>query len=42
VKQTLCGEESMVIGTTVNGTELYLHPRFLLFKDGSGRPVLVR
>jgi len=41
-KQTLCGEESMVIGTTVNGTELYLHPRFLLFKDGSGRPVLVR
>jgi hypothetical protein len=41
-KQNLCGEEGTVIGATVNGGQVYFNPRFLIFTDGSGRPVLVR
>jgi hypothetical protein len=40
--QTLCGEQRVAIGAVVNGEQLYFHPRFLMFKDGSGHPILVR
>ena len=40
--QNLCGSQMQVIGATVNGAQAYFHPRFVMFKDRSGRPVLVR
>lgn len=41
-KQNLCGSELQVIGATVNGSPAYFHPRFVTFKEKSGKPVLVR
>lgn len=41
-RQNLCGSELQVIGATVNGAQAYFHPRFVTFKEKSGRPVLVR
>jgi len=40
--QNLCGSEMQVIGATVDGAQAYFHPRFVMFKEKSGRPVLVR
>lgn len=40
--QNLCGSEFQVIGATVNGAQAYFHPRFVMFKEKNGRPVLVR
>ena len=41
-KQNLCGSELEVIGATVNGAQAYFHPRFVMFRERNGRPVLVR
>jgi hypothetical protein len=40
--QNLCGSQLQVIGVTVNGAQAYFHPRFVMFKEKNGRPVLVR
>jgi hypothetical protein len=40
--QNLCGHEQQVIGATVNGAQVYFHPRFVTFKERTGRPVQVR
>jgi hypothetical protein len=40
--QNLCGSQLQVIGATVNGAPAYFHPRFVMFKEKNGRPVLVR
>jgi hypothetical protein len=40
--QNLCGSEYQVIGATVNGAQVYFHPRFVTFKEKNGRQVLVR
>ena len=40
--QNLCGSDFQVIGATVNGAPAYFHPRFVMFREKSGRPVLVR
>jgi hypothetical protein len=40
--QNLCGSQQQVIGATMDGTQAYLNPRFVMFKEKNGRPVLVR
>ena len=40
--QNLCGVPRPVIGTTINGEQLYIEPRFLTFRDSAGHPILVR
>lgn len=40
--QNLCGERRMAVSAMIGGAQLYFHPRFLLFRDSVGRPVLVR
>ena len=40
--QNLCGVRKTVIQTVMNGAPLYLEPRFVIFRDGVGHPVLVR
>jgi len=40
--QNLCGSQMQVIGATVDGAQAYFHPRFVMFKEKNGRPVLVR
>ena len=40
--QRLCGEARPVIATTIGGQKMYVQPNFLIFRDRSGRPILVR
>ena len=40
--QNLCGQSSPAIGATIDGAQLYFPPRFVTFKEKSGRAVMVR
>lgn len=40
--QTLCGETSGVVSATIGGEKLYVQPGFLIFRDRTGHPFLVR
>ena len=40
--QNLCGRPNAVIGTMMEGAQVYFPLRFVLFKESNGRPVLVR
>jgi hypothetical protein len=40
--QNLCGRTSPAIGTTLDGAQVYFPLRFVLFKEKSGRAVLIR
>jgi hypothetical protein len=39
--RSFCGEQRSVIGTEIGGAPAYLDPRFVVFRDGSGRQILV-
>ena len=40
--QQLCGETRPVIAIMIGGEKMYVQPNFLIFRDRSGRPILVR
>jgi hypothetical protein len=40
--QRLCGEARPAVAATIGGEKVYVQPNFLIFRDASGRPVLVR
>ena len=40
--QQLCGEARPVVSTTIGGEKMYVQPNFLIFRDMTGHPVLVR
>ena len=40
--QRLCGEARPVVAATIGGEKVYVQPNFLIFRDASGRPILVR
>jgi hypothetical protein len=40
--QTLCGETRAVVSATIGGEKLYVQPGFLIFRDRTGHPFLVR
>ena len=40
--QTLCGETRGVVAAIIGGEKLYVQPGFLIFRDHTGHPFLVR
>jgi hypothetical protein len=40
--QTLCGETRGVVAAMIGGEKLYVQPGFLIFRDRTGHPFLVR
>lgn len=40
--QTLCGETRGVVAATIGGERLFVQPGFLVFRDQTGHPFLVR
>ena len=40
--QRLCGETRPVVAATIGGEKVYVQPSFLIFRDASGHPILVR
>lgn len=40
--QTLCGETRGVVAATIGGEKLFVQPGFLIFRDKTGHPFLVR
>jgi len=40
--QQLCGQSRPVVAATIGGEKVYVQPNFLIFRDATGRPFLVR